>query len=469
MIKHFVLIIFILFTLKLESQNWDSIRGGYANDQVEGIIYDSVHNELIISGKFINKIGNLSARGIARWNGSQWDTLGGGINTHSKITSPNTPAGMALCGIPYNGKLLVGGCFNSIGGINAVSLALWDGVKWDSLPKRAFNPSSFAQCVNGLYRKGNLVYIVGTFTSIGGQSTQGLGIWDGTNFSSASTFTFNGSGGISDIIEFQNELYVSGGYFYNPPTYISSSDILKFDGTKWISIVPGGIKGFNAGAATMAVYNSELYIGGHFLFSDGNPGENIMKWNGNEWQDVGFGGESVGLVRKLIVKNNKLWAFGCFYKAAYMPAFSIAVYDGTKWCALQDTLDNCILAADVYKDTIYVGGGFWSAGGDIHIANLAKLKNEMLYKSCNGVGISELDENSSVNIYPNPVTSTLHIDSEQYFEQWTEIEIINTLGQTILKSTYSNDIDVSTLSQGYYILKIISPDKRQFHSKFLKE
>lgn len=85
------------------------------------------------------------------------------------------------------------------------------------------------------------------------------------------------------------------------------------------------------------------------------------------------------------------------------------------------------------------------------------------------IGITELPGESSLKIYPNPVSGILHISSEHYFEKGTEVEIINTLGQTVLKLNYSDEIDVSSLSQGCYTMKIISADKRQFHSKFLKD
>ncbi|HWY12567.1 MAG TPA: T9SS type A sorting domain-containing protein [Bacteroidia bacterium] len=83
--------------------------------------------------------------------------------------------------------------------------------------------------------------------------------------------------------------------------------------------------------------------------------------------------------------------------------------------------------------------------------------------------ILETDNSSiSISVFPNPVSSTLFISTEQSFEPETEIEITNTLGQTVLKSIYKNEIDVSQLSSGCFVLKIITSDKKQFHSKFIK-
>ena len=59
-------------------------------------------------------------------------------------------------------------------------------------------------------------------------------------------------------------------------------------------------------------------------------------------------------------------------------------------------------------------------------------------------------------IYPNPVTNVLRIESNQYLEAGTEIEIINTLGQRVLKMPYSNTLNVSGLVNGVYFLQINS-------------
>ncbi len=71
--------------------------------------------------------------------------------------------------------------------------------------------------------------------------------------------------------------------------------------------------------------------------------------------------------------------------------------------------------------------------------------------------------------YPNPVSNTLHIESEQYFAAGSAIEITNALGQTVLKLSYDNEIDVSNISNGCYFLKITTNNNERFHSKFVKQ
>ena len=73
------------------------------------------------------------------------------------------------------------------------------------------------------------------------------------------------------------------------------------------------------------------------------------------------------------------------------------------------------------------------------------------------VGINESFVNlKNFKVYPNPVSNILHIESEIQLEAETEIEITNTLGQTVLKQGFNKEIDLASLSSGYYILKVIS-------------
>lgn len=84
-------------------------------------------------------------------------------------------------------------------------------------------------------------------------------------------------------------------------------------------------------------------------------------------------------------------------------------------------------------------------------------------------GINEINIKAELKSFPNPASNTLYIKADQSKLENSEIEVINTLGQTILKLLYKNEIDVSSLTSGCYVLKIITSGRQQFHSKFIKE
>jgi hypothetical protein len=441
----------------MESQNWDSITGGHFKYFPERVMFDSVHNELIVSSKFIIKVGNLPTRGICRWNGSRWDSLAGGINTDSK--SFNTyPGGNALACIPYNGKLLVGGMFRSIGDIMTTSLALWDGTKWDSLPKRAFRTGGYVPQINGFFKKGNLLYITGNFDTIAGQKATGLATWDGTNFNPIILPMGSGFQGTSSITEYKNELYILGSGFI-VGTNNDALDVFKYNGVSWSSVTGTGVLGGFSGVFGLVVFQNELYLYGHFTKADGNAGNNVMKWDGTSWKDVDFGNQLYYTnVSKMLVLKNKLWAVGSFDEVEGKPTSKIAVYDGYSWCGLVDSLDNNILTATIYNDTIYAGGGFWSCNGDSSINRLVKLKNPDLYRNCHFDDHTIKTESYDFNLFPNPFTDnvTIQIDNT-YTLIDTKISITNNLGQLLLvfyPTTNNQLLNVASLSSGMYYLTL---------------
>jgi hypothetical protein len=84
------------------------------------------------------------------------------------------------------------------------------------------------------------------------------------------------------------------------------------------------------------------------------------------------------------------------------------------------------------------------------------------------IGIEELQSFESMKVYPNPCVSFLKVE---FFDENANspIEILNYLGQSVLKVPYSNSFDVSALAQGIYSLKLIGKDQKSYCSKFVKE
>ena len=80
-------------------------------------------------------------------------------------------------------------------------------------------------------------------------------------------------------------------------------------------------------------------------------------------------------------------------------------------------------------------------------------------------GISQLG-NESVKIYPNPATSQIAIQGMDI----TKYEIIDVLGRAVLvgNSAEKNNIDITSINKGTYILKLYSSEK-VITKKFIKE
>jgi poly(A) polymerase len=82
------------------------------------------------------------------------------------------------------------------------------------------------------------------------------------------------------------------------------------------------------------------------------------------------------------------------------------------------------------------------------------------------VGINEVKSNNSISVYPNPSTKEINfvLPSQNNFT----VEIINTIGITVLKNQNEKTIDISQLTTGIYFIKIYQ-DYNIFNSKFIKQ
>ena len=75
-------------------------------------------------------------------------------------------------------------------------------------------------------------------------------------------------------------------------------------------------------------------------------------------------------------------------------------------------------------------------------------------------------EGYNVSVFPNPAQDVLNVAlaSEDDFE----VEIMNTLGEILIKTKNQNAIDVSDLQSGVYLVKVLNA-KYLVTEKFIKK
>ncbi|MGL5786040.1 MAG: T9SS type A sorting domain-containing protein [Bacteroidales bacterium] len=71
-----------------------------------------------------------------------------------------------------------------------------------------------------------------------------------------------------------------------------------------------------------------------------------------------------------------------------------------------------------------------------------------------------------INVYPNPVKDIININSEEAIEK---AEIFNVSGQNVLNASFTNQISVSSLPAGYYILKVKLENGKAATHTFIKK
>ena len=121
------------------------------------------NGDLVAGGAFTSA-GGVNADSIARWDGAGWSPLGSGMlgNVSALATLPN-------------GALVAGGPFIAAGSVAANQVALWNGTGWSALGPGISAPvRALATLPNG-----DLV----TWSGFGGAGAMHLARWDGTSWS----------------------------------------------------------------------------------------------------------------------------------------------------------------------------------------------------------------------------------------------------------------------------------------------
>jgi hypothetical protein len=83
-------------------------------------------------------------------------------------------------------------------------------------------------------------------------------------------------------------------------------------------------------------------------------------------------------------------------------------------------------------------------------------------------GIKEGQTFADIELYPNPANNNLNLEMKEFSEN-TTITISNMLGQNAASFTGKKQLDVSSLPQGCYFVKILLDGKTLYYSKFVKE
>ncbi|MBU0765010.1 MAG: PKD domain-containing protein [Bacteroidetes bacterium] len=141
-----------------DGSQWKSVGGGL-NAPVKSFAIDSINDFIYVGGSFTLTGDSTPVRMIVVWDGDSWYDVGGGVN--SDITD------VAI----YRGDLYVGGYMSEAGGIPVNYLARWDGIKWDSIG------SGVTATTLALEVYKDELYAGGHFDTAGSQRAYGLSRW----------------------------------------------------------------------------------------------------------------------------------------------------------------------------------------------------------------------------------------------------------------------------------------------------
>ena len=180
---------------KWDGSTWSALGAG-----VDGVVYALAvdgDGAVYVSGEF-SHAGGVEATRIARWDAAtaQWTALGPGLNVYAQA--------LAVDGA---GALYAGGGFTRTGGAGAVEIsriAKWNGTSWTSLGggvEDVVETPIIRDEIKALAidARGN-VYAGGDFGRIGGVAASRLAKWDGSTWTALATTVPNEQDGNSSYV-----------------------------------------------------------------------------------------------------------------------------------------------------------------------------------------------------------------------------------------------------------------------------
>ena len=223
-------------------------------------------NELYAGGNFY---GSQAAAlfNIARWDGSAWQPLDGGLWSEEW---PPFDSCMALT--EFNGQLVAGGWFDMASGTEVNSIATWNGTSWSGFDGGMTGMPGCINCttaqVSALASYGGELIAGGEFLYAGGEPNAYLARWNGSAWQAFGT----PNGAVNRLLVIQDKLLVAGAF-----SEIGGQPIPRlalWDGTSW-SDLAGGLDG---PAAHVTFTGAALLVAGNFDMAGSVQSDGIAAW-----------------------------------------------------------------------------------------------------------------------------------------------------------------------------------------------
>jgi len=173
--------------------SWQSIGGA---DNRLRLFSDATG--LLASGQ-ITTIDGVTVNGFARWDGTSWHDLGGGLNSGSGAYGLNL--------LRYQGNLIAFGEFSVVesGAVTGNDIAWLDGSTWRSI---GGSVATQQEVISATVLGGDLV-ICGDFTKVGTLPASNIAWWDGVAWHA---FGSGSADGVTDVLATGTTLWASGGF-----------------------------------------------------------------------------------------------------------------------------------------------------------------------------------------------------------------------------------------------------------------
>ena len=389
------------------------------------------------------------------------------LNTGKPLDWGPFPSGNISSIAVANNTVFVGGSFTTISPADTANSAIFyrsylaaidaktgNILDWDPYPNSS---------VNALAIKDSLIYIGGSFTSLGvvTQSRNRLAAVNIAN-GNINSWNPNSNNTVNTLAIVGDNIYAGGSF--TTVGGVSRNNIAAIDLTSGITTSWNpNITGSSSSVLDICINGSIVYVGGEFTKVGTEPRNNLaaldttgklMLWNPNPNSTV-----------YAIAADTNIYLGGNFTGINGVKRNLLACVDTSENSVLSDWNPNCkgvsstsVVAMLIIGDTMYVGGSLEgilgkSWGGFAAIS----LGSKPSSGGITGLSPSISSTDDTIIIYPNPASSQLNIRSTKKSNPYV-IKIMNLQGEIVYQSSISNGnaISVQNINTGLYIVQLIN-------------
>ncbi len=481
--KPLVVIAAVLLGTAANAQYWKALGKGVVGPTgVQTLYGDSVSDRLLAGGTFLHIINDgdtVLAFGQAAWNGTRWDSLA----TRIQPFAGGEGTQQTFWFLRFQGSLYSCGTYGLFGQNNPPNRSLAKLNEAEEIWEPLSCPNSMYSGLTTLVPKEpqGTLYATGRKGSLCGLPQSCVFRYDGTAFHEWSPFQqipYHASNYVGTIFDYKGMTYMTCAV-PDPlgPGFVS---FLRWNGSSW-EHVPG----WNtiSPIKEILIRNDILYVAGTFTLADGGPGNLVAAFDGEEWDDLGGGlfyapVPMAGAALDLAWFHDELWACGLFNSAGGIPAYSIAKWDGHRWCvppgAFRWNYDgpSTLLDMTVWRDSLYVCGGILTVDGDTMKQVVQWLGGDVMEACSEGVGIHEppaTSEQEGLVLVPrgDGHAWAVRLPGD---DPW-QVEAYDTTGRRVQHHAnvlHRLELNLAGAAPGLYVIRATDGAGRRFQAKVVK-
>jgi hypothetical protein len=445
----------------------EEVGGGVGLLGVSHLFPDSTGDRLLLAGWFAQANGEPVSPGILEWTGAAFGQFGCGIvwdcvQTINAMGLSNPSRTIAI----WNGDLYLGGdFFFTRNGVTYNRIMRWDGEEWQPVG------GGMSSAVKSLKVIDGELIAAGWFTYADTVLCNGLARWDGERWHKVVDvppfYIGDGPNMVQDVEKFQGQWYLGGNLPLGRDLVRYTGQQWEIVGGGFTSAFSSvsRLKVYNGQLFVAGTFANCPPLGNGL-----DPGNGIVAWDGNNWDVLGGGtcGSANGSVWDMTWMRDTLYACGNFNMAGGVQGGKLAKWDGQQWCMLvpQGYFGTAnLIALAVHHDSLFIGGGFQQAGGAV-VRSFGKWVGGNTTFACGA--LTSVEERQAMDrvpliLHPNPADDLLHITSSLPGYHRGVVLVLDATGRLVMNEAHvaGHPLSARALAPGAYTVVLHSDQLQQ--------